>query len=105
MRPAVSLLTLFSLLLVAVSPGVAAQRAPPLPLEFQVDVPNGYFEYVSIDAAASTNSIVFGVGSNATITTALMSSPQFSSFNNTETGIANSIFIQNATASQGTEHV
>lgn len=103
--PAVPLLALFSLLVVAVSPGVADHRATALPLGFQVDVPYSYFEYVSIDAAASTNAIVFDVRSNATITTSFMSYAQFSSFNSTESDIANSIFVQNGTASQDTERV
>ncbi len=102
---AVFFLPLALLMLAAVSSGVAARAAPSLPLEFQVDVPNSYFEFVSIDAAASTNSIVFGVASNATIATAFMSTAQFSSFNSTESGIADAIFSQNGTASQDTERV
>jgi Thermopsin len=74
-------------------------------LEFQVDIPNTYFEVLPIDAASSTNSIVFDVASNVTISTALMSSQQFSSFNSTGSDIANSIFIQNGTSSQKTVHV
>jgi len=92
-------------MVVTAIPGVSAHRSPPLPLEFQVDIPNSYFEYVSIAAAASTNSLVFDVGSNVTITTALMSSSQFSGFNTTQSDIANSLYVQNASASQGTEHV
>ncbi len=102
---AISLIFLASLMLAAVSSGVAARAAPVLPLEFQVDIPNTYFEYVTIDAAASSNSVVFDVASNATIATAFMSSAQFSSFNASESGIADAIFVQNGTASQGTEHV
>jgi thermopsin len=103
--PAFSLLPLFLLLTVTVSAGFAARQPEVLPLEFQADIPNGYFEPIPIDAAAGTNSIVFDVSSNATITTAFMSSSQFSSFNDTGSDIANSIFIQNGTASQDTVHV
>jgi thermopsin len=70
-----------------------------------VGVPYSYFEYITIDAAAATNSIAFDVGSNVTISTALMTSSQFSSFNNTQSGVADSVFVQNGTASQATEHV
>ncbi len=104
-NPAFSLLPLFGLLVVAVSPAVGAHRSPALPLEFQVDIPYGYFEYVSIDAAASTNSVVFDVGSNVTMTTAFMTSSQFTAFNDTQSEIADSVYFQNGTASQGTEHV
>jgi len=104
-RPAFALLPLFSLLVLAVSPALAGHRAPVLPLEFQADIPNGYFEDVPIDAAAATNSIVFDVGSNVTITTAFMSSSQFSNFNNTGSGISNSVFIRNTTSSQDTVRV
>lgn len=103
--PVYFLISLLSLTMVAAIPGASAQRSPPLPLEFQADVPNGYFEYVSIAAAASTNSLVFDVGSNVTVTTAFMSSSQFSEFNATQSDIANSLYVQNASASQGTEHM
>jgi thermopsin len=92
-------------MVVAVFPGVVAHRAPSLPLEFQVEIPYSYFEYDSIDAAAVTNSIVFDVGSNVSITTALMTSSQFSSFNNSQSDISDSLYFQNGTASQGTERV
>ena len=104
-NPAFSLLPLFGLLVVAVSPAVGAHRSPALPLEFQVDIPYGYFEYVSIDAAATTNSVVFDVGSNVTMTTAFMTYSQFTSFNDTQSEIADSVFFQNGTASQETERV
>ena len=91
--------------MVTVTHGSALARAPALPLEFQVDIPNSYFEYIAIDAAASTNSILLAVGSNVTISTALMSSSQFSSFNYTEGDISNSVFIQNGTTVQSTLHV
>src|ERR1700733_303493 len=100
------LLPLSLLLMVTFSHGFfAAHRVPALPLEFQVDIPNTYFEVLPIDAASSTNSIVFDAASNVTITTAFMSSQQFSSFNSTGSDIANSIFIQNGTSSQKTVHV
>ena len=103
--PILSVLPLFALLVVAVSPGLGAHRSPALPLEFQIDIPYSYFEYVSIDAAAGTNSVVFDVGSNVTITTAFMTSSQFSSFNNTQSEIADSVYVRNGTSSQQTEHV
>jgi thermopsin len=102
---AYSLVPLFSLMMLAVIPAASAHRSSALPLEFQVDVPDGYFEYISIDAAASTNSLVFDVGSNVTVTTALMSSSQFSAFNASQSDISNSVYIQNATTAQATEHV
>jgi thermopsin len=103
--PVASILPLFALLVVAVSPAVGANRSPTLPLEFQIDIPYSYFEYVSIDAAAGTNSIVFDVGSNVTITTAFMTSSQFSAFNDSQGEIADSVYVQNGTSSQQTEHV
>lgn len=101
----VILLALLSLSVVALAPGAAAHRAGVLPPEFEVDIPEAYFESVSIEAAASTNSIAFHVESNVTVTTALMSSSQFSSFNSTEGSISDSIFIQNGTSTHGTERV
>ena len=103
--PALSILFLVSLLAAAVSPGFVTHRAPALPLEFQVGIPDTYFQNIPIDTAANTNTIVFDVGSNVTIATAFMSSLQFSSFNSTESHIASSIFINNGTASQDTVHV
>lgn len=91
--------------MLAVVPAASAHRSSALPLEFQVDIPDGYFEYVSIDAAATTNSVVFDVGSNVTVTTAFMSSSQFSAFNASQSDIANSVYLQNATTAQATEHV
>ncbi|HEV2390546.1 MAG TPA: thermopsin [Nitrososphaerales archaeon] len=101
----VLLLALLSFSVVALSPGAAAHRAGVLPPEFEVDIPDAYFESVAIDAAAASNSIAFHVQSNVTVTTALMSSSQFSSFNNTESGISDSIFIQNGTSTHATERV
>jgi thermopsin len=104
---ALSLLPLLLLLLpvAAVTPRASAHRSPSLPLEFQVGVPYSYFEYVSIDAAAGTNLVVFDTGSNVTMTTAFMSLAQFTSFNDTQGSISDSLFVQNGTASQGTERV
>lgn len=104
-RPAFALLPLLLLLVASFSPGSAARRAPVLPLEFQVGIPNSYFQPIPIDAAASTNSIVFDSGSNVSISTAFMSFSQFSSFNSSQGDISDSIFIQNGTSSQDTVHV
>jgi thermopsin len=103
--PALSLVPLVALLVAAVCPAVDARPSPALPLEFQLDIPYSYFEYIPIDAAAATNSVVFDAGSNVTVTTAFMTASQFSSFNNTQGDISDSVYVQNGTASQGTERV
>lgn len=101
----VILLALLSFSVVSLAPGVAAHRAGVLPPELEVDIPDAYFDSVAIDAAATTSSIAFHVESNVTITTALMSSSQFSSFNSTQGGISDSIFVQNGTSAHATERV
>ena len=105
LRPALGLLTVLLLAAITAPPGSAASKTPILPLEFSTGIPDTYFQSIPIDAAADTNSFVFDTGSNVSISTAFMSSSQFSSFNGTGGDIANSTYVQNGTATQGTVHV
>jgi thermopsin len=95
-------LLLFSAASALVAHGTLGPSAPALPLIFQVDIPDGYFEYYQIDAAASANVVIFGDSSNVTVSTAFMDSTQFTAFNNTESGIVNSLFLVNGTSAQDT---
>jgi len=81
-----------------------APRSPTtaFPLLYQLQIPQGYFEYYPIDAAASSNVLMIGDSSNVSISTALMNTAQFTAFNITESGIVNSLYIVNGTSAQDT---
>src|SRR5208283_1478661 len=91
-----------SALVVHETPGSSATA---LPLIFQADIPDGYFEYYLIAAAASTNVLTIAAGSNVSVSTALMNSPEFTAFNETQSGIVNSLFLQNGTSAQDTQQL
>ncbi len=64
-----------------------------------VIVPRDFFEYIRIDALSNT-ALEYSIESNATISAAFMTSPQFSSFNDSMSGVSNSLYYQNGTHSQ-----
>lgn len=103
----ISRLPLALLLILAVSAFAAPAMAykgstGQIPLISQVDIPHGYFEYYLIQAAASSNVLTIGSSANVSISTAVMNSAEFTSFNETESGIVNSLYIQNGTSAQDT---
>jgi thermopsin len=96
-------LPLIPLLLFSAVYGLVPQRAPgsttnSIPLISQLDLPDGYFEYYQIDAAAVTNVLMIGSSSNVSVSTSVMNSAEFTAYNNTESGIVNSLFISNGTS-------
>jgi thermopsin len=67
---------------------------------YQLVVPSGYYQPVQIDAPSSNTTIFFSISSNASLSTALMTNSQFSSFNNSDGEISASLFLQNGTTAQ-----
>ncbi len=98
-------LLLFSAASALVVHEAQGSSATALPLIFQADIPDGYFEYYLIAAAATTNVLMIASGSNVSVSTALMNSPEFTAFNETQSGIVNSLFIQNGTSAQDTQQL
>lgn len=72
-----------------------------LSLLYQQVVPGGYYVWYPIYTAAASNWITISAASNVSISTALMSSSQFSSFNSSSTTeISDSLYLQNGTSVQ-----
>ncbi|MDA4121753.1 MAG: thermopsin [Thaumarchaeota archaeon] len=95
------------LLLLLSFAGVAAQRvsgsAPSsIPLVYSAYIPDTYFEYYNIDAAAATNALMLASSANVSVSTALMNSAQFTAFNESDSEIVNSVYVQNGTSAQTT---
>ncbi len=87
------------------SPGATARGSPAVPLSTSIGLPDSYYQPITIDAAASSNSIEFAARSNVSVSAAVMSSSQFDSFNDSLTDLSYSLYIQNGTSTQGTVHV
>lgn len=60
---------------------------------------SGYYRYIPVIAFANTTIIQYAVESNTSVSTALMTYPQFQDFNQSGGSISNSLVYQNATAS------
>ena len=68
-------------------------------------IPSGYVEPVPLQGFSNVTTIQYEVQSNASISTALMTSMQFDSFNGSEGRVSDSIFDQNGTSSQRAFHL
>lgn len=67
---------------------------------YQIVVPSGYFQPIQIDAPSSNTTVFFSISSNTSLSTALMTDSQFSSFNNSNDEVSDSLFLQNGTTAQ-----
>lgn len=94
--------TLLLLLLLVGSSSVSGfrdQTQPPLP--FNTLVARGTFQYFPLTTIAANSLVQFSVSSDNALSTALMSTPQFTSFNNSQSDLSNSLYLDNATTAQG----
>ncbi|MDG6925413.1 MAG: thermopsin family protease [Nitrososphaerota archaeon] len=87
-------------LLLLSTPAALGLSSQPAPLPFSTLVYPGYFAYYPITADSSKSIVTFTVSSDAPVSTALMSSSQFSTFNNSQTDLSASLYIKNATTAQ-----
>ena len=96
----IAVIVLFSLAL----PFSAATAAPAnviLPAPQSITLPGGYFIPIEIDSVSNSTWIVYQVSSNVSISTALMNSDQFNTYNNSQTAdISSSLVHQNGTTAQ-----
>ena len=67
---------------------------------YQLVVPSGYYQPIQIDAPSSNTTVFFSISSNASLSTALMTNAQFSTFNDSDGEISASLFLQNGTTAQ-----
>ena len=88
-------------LIILSSPFVlAAQDASATYFLYELVVPSGYYQPIQIDAPSNNTTIFFSIDSNTSLSTALMTNSQFSSFNNSNAEISGSLFLQNGTTAQ-----
>ena len=74
-------------------------------LEYPFILSSGYYLYFPVDTFANETVVQYSVVSNASISTAFMTSTQIQDFNSSEGTIANSITYQNGTGSSRTLRV
>src|SRR5208283_2578824 len=88
-------------MLIVVSPIAGAPNASTSsPLPYQLVLFSGYYQFFQIDAPSSPTTISYSVLSNTTLSIALMTNAEATSFDNGATGVANSLHVQNSSSSQ-----
>ncbi len=102
--PSLALLPLFAvLLLLASAPVASGLRTQNTNLPYSASIPSGYYEYYSIVTVSSSSTVSFVVSSNTPVSTALMTSSQFYTFNTTATtDLSDSLYIVNSSSAQET---
>ncbi|MDA4137154.1 MAG: thermopsin [Thaumarchaeota archaeon] len=101
-----SLSLLAACLLLMSAPSVSAFRnqSSSSPLPYNVIVQSGYYQYFPIDTVSSNSIVMITVSSNTSVSTALMTASQVSSFNNDASDLSDSLFLQNGTTVQHSFH-
>ena len=100
-----SLIPLLSVcFLLSSAPVAAGLRVQNTNLPYFAQLPNGYFDDFPITTVSSSSTISLIVSSNTPLSTALMSSAQFTSFNNSETDLSDSLYLVNASSAQDALH-
>ena len=79
--------------------------APSKSLEYPFILASGYYVYFPVDAFANATVVQYSLMSNASISTAFMTSAQLQDFNSSQGTISNSITYQNGTSSSRTLRV
>lgn len=79
---------------------VAAFTHSTAPLPYQLVLPSGYYQPIEVAAPSTLTTISFAVSSNTSLSTALMTNSQYTSFNNGVSDISASLFLQNGTTVQ-----
>jgi thermopsin len=102
-RTSISLLAL-SLLLLAVPSAVGGAKQQSAPLPYNVLISPGYFEYFQVNTVAASSEVTLSVSSNASLSTAFMTSSQLVSFNNSESDLSSSVYLFNGSTVQHTVH-
>jgi thermopsin len=85
------------------APAANAFRDQSSSLPFGLIIPPEYYEYVPIATVSSASTVSFVVSSNTTVSTAFMTSSQFTSFNNSQSDLSDSVYLHNATTAQDTQ--
>jgi thermopsin len=99
------LISLFAACFLLLSaPAVAGFRNQSSSLPYYLILPSGYFQYYPINTVSSTSTVTLVASSNTSLSTAFMTSSQLISFNNSESDLSDSIYLQNGTAAQDTLH-
>lgn len=73
--------------------------------QFPFILPPGYFDYFPVDAFTNATIVYYSLTSNASVSTAFMTSAQFQDFNSSNGLLSNSITFQNGTESDRTLRV
>lgn len=91
---------MFSLavLLALNGPSAAAANHVDQSLPYSEGITNGYFDYVQVGAVGASTTMTLVVSSNVSVSTALMNTVQFTSFNNSASDLSYSMFLQNASS-------
>ena len=97
------LLPLFAVCVLLLSaPAVAGLRGQSSALPYGLVLPSGYFQYYQIQTVSSTSTVTFTVSSNTSLSTAFMTNSQLISFNDSQSELSDSIYLQNASSVQET---
>ncbi len=92
-------ITLFFLLLSPLFSAASPAASSPLPLPYQLGVLlSGYYEPIQLNAPATPTTVYFAVSSNATLSTALMTNSQATSFGYGTTDLADSLYDVNSSS-------
>ena len=107
MNPRSLVVTLPVVLLIVSSPIAAASvpRATAAPLPYQLGLPASYYEPIEVDAPANQTTITFAVVSNVSVSTALMTNAQETSFGNGESDVSAALYLHNGSTAQGSMKV
>jgi hypothetical protein len=89
-------------LLLSSAPVAAGLRVQNTNLPYFDSISNGNYDYFPITTVSSSSTVSFVVSSNTPLSTALMNSAQFTSFNDYETDLSDSLYLVNASSAQDT---
>ncbi len=78
----------------------ASPKGPTLPPASSFVLPPGEFYSIPTRSFSNATTVSYQMTSNTTISTAFMTSSQFNSFNNSQSGVSNSVFLSNGTSSE-----
>lgn len=93
-------------LLIGLSPVAAAPHLySSMTLPYNALLPSGYYDPIQILASATPTTVSFAVSSNASLSIALMTNSQATSFANGNAGVSDSLYVVNASAATHTASV
>ncbi|MGA2665126.1 MAG: thermopsin family protease [Nitrososphaerales archaeon] len=98
-----SLVWALPLALLIVSSPIAAASVPrttSAPLPYQLGLPASYYEPIEVDAPATQTTLTFAVVSNVSVSTALMTNAQETSFGNGQSDVSAALYLHNGSSAQ-----